>query len=78
MKRGPWQVLRALDRLANALLLGDGDQTLSARAGYAHYRGKRWARPVVAFIDFIAREPGHCHEAAIREGLIPEGTTRPT
>lgn len=78
MKRGPWQVLRALDRLANAILLGDGDQTLSARSGYAEYRGKRWASYAVAFIDFITNDPGHCHEAAIREGLIPPGTPRRT
>lgn len=71
MKRGPWQILRALDRLANAVLMGDGDQTLSARAGYAAYRGKRWGRVVSRIIDTLSRDKDHCRKAAAVEGLIP-------
>jgi hypothetical protein len=71
MKRGPWQMLRALDRLANAILWGDGDQTISARAGYAQYRGKAWGRIAAPIIDAITFEKNHCRKAAIREGLIP-------
>lgn len=63
-------MLRAIDRLANAVLWGDGDQTLSARAGYAAYRGKRWGRVVSRIIDSITLDRDHCLTAAKEEGLI--------
>lgn len=69
MRRGPWQVLLAMDRLLNALAWGDGRQTISGRAGYAHYRKKRWGKVAVSMIDALFG-PGHCFRQAIREGLI--------
>lgn len=69
MKRGPWQVALGLDYLLNALTWGSVKQTVSARAGYADYRGKRWARLVVPVIDAIFGG-GHCHRQAVREQLI--------
>jgi hypothetical protein len=69
MKRGPEQILIALDELANAFMFGDGRHTISARAGYALHRGKRWARVLVPVIDrFFGK--GHCVAQAIAEGLI--------
>ena len=63
------QVLVALDQLANAMLGGFADETLSARA----YRNdspmgkRRWriARRVIDGLFFW--EPGHCHKAFIAE-----------
>ena len=63
--RWPTQVLVALDQLANALLSGFADETLSARA----YRNdspvgkRRWriARRAIDAVFFW--EPGHCFRA---------------
>lgn len=67
--RWPTQVLVALDQLANAMLGGFADETLSARA----YRNdspmgkRRWriARRVIDAVFFW--EPGHCFRAFMAE-----------
>ena len=56
------QVLIALDQLANAILAGHADETLSARAyRLSRDRGRHWPRRVIDAIFFW--EPGHCEEA---------------
>lgn len=69
MKRGPLQVLIALDETLNAVFGGSGRQTVSARAGYALTRGKLWARLAVPMIDALFGR-GHCIRQAEAEGLI--------
>lgn len=69
MKRGPLQVLIALDELLNALLWGDGHHTLSARIGQAQARGKRWAAVMIPLVDGLLGK-GHCQAQARLEGLL--------
>lgn len=69
MKRGPHQVGIAIDELINAFLQGDARHTISARTGYAVYRGKRWGKLLAPMIDAIFGK-GHCEAQARAEGLI--------
>ena len=64
------QILIALDQLANALLGGMADETISARV---HRRGWLWLERA---IDWLMREPGHCRQAYTSELLrkhLPRG-----
>lgn len=54
-----------LDQWANALLGGAPDETISARAGRARARGKRWGRVLCWVLDRL--DPGHCEEAVESE-----------
>ena len=42
MKRYLWNLLVALDQLANTILAGDPDETISSRAGKYVLRGRGW------------------------------------
>jgi len=67
VKRGPWQVLIALDQLANAVLGGSADETISSRAWKAKLRGKVWGAIAAHVIDALfypIEGPGHCERAA--------------
>lgn len=60
-----------LDKLIDAFpFLSRRWQTLSARTGYAAYRGKAWGRVCAKLIDALFGK-GHCFGAAVAEGLIP-------
>lgn len=62
-------VLIALDQLANALLGGAADETLSARAYRTEQQGKvlgRVFRPVIDWL-FIPFERDHCRKAYLAE-----------
>lgn len=64
------QVAIALDQLANTLLGGYADETISARA----YR-KGWRRRE-AIINWLFRDPDHCRDSYNSELLrtqLPEG-----
>ncbi len=50
-------VLIVLDQLANAVLRGDPDETLSSAAGKARNAGGRWG----CVLDWI--DPDHCNKA---------------
>ena len=69
MNRGPHQWLIAWDQVINAILQGDARHTISARTGYAVYRGKRWAKVVAPIIDAFFGK-GHCEAQAKVEGLL--------
>ena len=69
MKRGPHQILIAIDAFVNALFAGSARQTISARAGYGVYRGKFWAKVLAPMIDALFGK-GHCEAQARAEGLI--------
>lgn len=47
LKKYIWNVLIAIDQLANALLLGDPDETISSRIGKIRHKNK--------FADFLSR-----------------------
>ena len=57
-----WNLLIALDVTANALLLGDPNETISSRAARAMRRDQpRWARLVCRVTDWF--DSNHCLKA---------------
>lgn len=62
------QVLIALDQLANALLAGYADETLSARAyRLSRDRGRHWPRRLIDALFFW--DENHCEQAHLSELL---------
>lgn len=57
-KRYLVNILKALDRLLNALTLGSGDETLSSRLGKKQAEGSRFACFFCRFLDLFQRD--HC------------------
>lgn len=67
LKRWPLAVLIAVDQLANALLMGSEDDTISSRAWKAKVKGRTWGKIAVPIIDALFRPlqgPGHCEKSA--------------
>ena len=63
-----FQILIALDQLINALLGGDADETLSARAHRMRVKGHRyWGWTAGAIDKLFFWQRGHCHAAYQRE-----------
>lgn len=64
-----FQILIAIDQLANALLGGDADETLSARAHRQRVKGHRYWGWTAGAIDklFFWQGPGHRKNAYIKE-----------
>lgn len=56
----------SIDQLANTLLAGYPDETISARC----YREKRWC--LVKIINFIMRNKNHCRHAYEYEIDLPK------
>lgn len=54
------RVLTAFDQLANALLRGYPDETISSRAAKAARKGKRWGCILCNWLHRI--DPNHCEE----------------
>lgn len=69
MKTYLLSVLIALDQLANALLFGAADETLSARAWRAEQQGKVLGKVFRPLIDamFYPFERNHCYGAWLSE-----------
>lgn len=67
LRRWPLTVLTALDRLINAILLGDDRLTISARAYYARAAGAWWGW-IADVIDWVFLtlfgQAEHCRKAA--------------
>lgn len=67
----------SLDQLANALLAGDPDETLSSRAWRAEQSGQRywgWTRRAIDALFWWQR--GHCqaaYESELRRAQLPKG-----
>ena len=62
------QILIALDQLANAILAGYADETLSARAyRLSRDRGRHWPRRVIDALFFW--DENHCENAHLAELL---------
>ena len=59
----------SLDQLANVLLLGDCDETISSRTGKAVASGKAkwWVKSFGKLVDWLAwtffKDPDHCNRA---------------
>lgn len=53
-----FNILVALDQLANAIFFGDPDETVSSRAGKAKRAGKCWGCFLCKILDWI--DPHHC------------------
>lgn len=70
MKRGPYQILIALDQLANACAWGSARQTISGRSWVAKAAGKAWGRIAVSLIDGLFG-PGHCERSAASDATAP-------
>ncbi len=60
-------VLISLDQLLNALLAGDPDETLSARAWRLHQRKRRWAIARYLIDKLFFWQDNHCFEAHFSE-----------
>jgi hypothetical protein len=75
MKHYLWQLLIALDQLANALLFGHADETLSARAYRVEQARKPWGRILRPLIDAffyvitLGQDKHHCRESFESERL---------
>lgn len=54
-------IILALDRLANAAFGGDGQETISSRAGRAEKTGARWACVLCVFLGWLQKN--HCQNA---------------
>ena len=65
IKRYILNVLIALDQLANAVLRGDPDETLSSAAGKARNAGVRWGCILCRVLDWI--DPDHCDKSIERD-----------
>ena len=60
----------AIDQLANAVLRGDPDETLSSRAYRMHMKGQRywgWLANAIDALFFWQRAPRHCERAYLSE-----------
>ncbi len=67
MKPREWgrNLLLGLDQLANAVLRGDPDETISSRAAKAQARGKTWGCVLCRVLDVFDRD--HCAKSIERD-----------
>ena len=67
-------ILKALDRLANAITFGSGDETISSRLGKAQQKGSRFACVFCRFLDLFQKN--HCKLAINpddgRDAVVPD------
>ena len=81
MKRYALNIAIGLDQLANAVLAGHPDETLSSRAYRAEQSGQRywgWTRRAIDLLFFW--QPGHCkaaYESEQRRHLPAAATPTP-
>lgn len=55
-----WNILIAVDQLANALLGGDPDETISSRSGKRQHE-QAWAKYLCKFLNWI--DTDHCQKS---------------
>lgn len=64
MKLYFFNILIGLDQLANSMLGGNPDVTISGRMGYAIKNGKcKLCTPFCKVLDFVFRQKKHCESA---------------
>lgn len=61
MKRYAFNLLIAMDQLANTIFAGDPDETISSRAGKAARRGKRWGCILCKILHILHTD--HCEKS---------------
>lgn len=61
--RYSFRVWLAIDQLANTVLGGSEDHTISGRAGRGRAAGSRFWAVIAGCIDFIFRDKQHCSNA---------------
>ena len=59
-----WNVLIAIDQLANAIFGGDPQETISSRAG-KRKEEQKWAEILCWLLDKI--DPKHCHKSILED-----------
>ena len=62
MKKYFWNILISIDQLANTILGGDPDETISSRLGKRYVKSKT-ARILCHWISQVFREPKHCRNS---------------
>ena len=60
VKRYFWNLLISLDQLANTVLAGSPDETISSRAAKAARKGQRWGCILCKFLHWF--DKNHCEE----------------
>lgn len=61
LKQYGWNILVSLDQLANTLLAGDPDETLSSRMGKYVQRGRGWIPcRICKLLDVVFKQKNHC------------------
>jgi hypothetical protein len=69
MKRYIWNFLIAIDQLANAILGGFPDETISSRMGKRARKGDKLGKIVCKFLNLF--DKGHCEKSIEEdEGVI--------
>lgn len=58
MKAYLWNILIGLDQLANTILAGNPDETISLRAKKAYQNGELWGCVLCRVLDLF--DKGHC------------------
>lgn len=53
-----WRLAVSYDQLANTMLGGSEDETISSRAGKAARKGRRWGCVLCRLLDWF--QPNHC------------------
>ena len=57
-----YEILKAYDRLGNAVANGDSRETISSRADRAQIEGRRWGCILCRLLD--KAQPNHCRDSA--------------
>ncbi len=67
MKPKQWalNMLIGVDQLANSVIRGDPDETISSRAAKSRARGKAWGCYLCKVLDYL--DPDHCRNAIERD-----------
>lgn len=61
MKKYFWNLLIAIDQMANTILMGDPQETISSRADKAMREGKQWGCILCKFLSMIQKN--HCQKS---------------
>lgn len=74
-----WErILLGLDQLANTLLDGNEDETISSRVGRNALAGKKWAliaqSAINALFKFLTGKPDHCYRSIEWDELTSSDT----
>jgi hypothetical protein len=61
IKRYIWNILISFDQLANTILGGDPDETISSRMGKKARKGDKFGILICRFLDLF--DKGHCQKS---------------